>query len=395
MQQLRKGLFAGITCALLSTGCGTKDSATIPTPATVWSVQPSMKYDVCHLIGILAGRPLYLQFYPGIYQQWGSKLPAPVKAALGQIDKILGPEWPPGPRLSLLMSFVPADGSLSAILRALDRNKEIYDRLMQSDYASQNNWKQWVDLKPHVQVVLQHLQTSGFENYWREQLWPSISARIEQARQELQPYDVVGDLKRFLVDFESRDTLQVFFLALAHPHELRLSSYQRATDIRNPLREMVRSFYEQMAHPYCDRLVDSLFAADFAALQADSFLIKAQRLHAGGHGMSNYFRKELVVAVELWLAGRRQLLPVGTNLANAGTDEAARQYLRITDNGAHVLAAVIYSYLESGLKVERLTYADFVRDLFASGRLRAGRIESRYTDFMSRPANPEAGSPND
>ncbi len=395
MQQLLKGLLAGITCALLATGCGTRDSATIPAPATVWSVQPSLKYDTCHLIDILTGRSPYPQFYQGIYQQWGSRLPAPVKAALGQIDQIIGPEWPPGPRLSLLMSFVPADDSLSAILRALDRNKEIYDRLMQSDYASQNNWKQWVDIKPHVQVVLLHLHNSGFESYWREKLLPGISAHIEQARQELQPYDVAGDLKRFLVDFETRDTLQVLILALAHPHELRLSSYQRATDIRNPLRGMVRSFYEQMAHPYCDRLVDSLFVAEFTALQADSFLLKAQRLSAGGQSMSNYFRKELVVAVELWLAGRRQLLPVAPDLATAGTGAAARQYVRIADNGSHVLAAVIYSYLESGLKVERLTYADFIQDLFASGRLRAGRIEDRYSVFMSQAANPEAGSPND
>ncbi|MDZ7267925.1 MAG: hypothetical protein ONB48_10520 [candidate division KSB1 bacterium] len=395
MRQLPKGLIVWIACVLLSTGCSTKESANIPTPTTFWSLQPSLKYDTCHLIGILAGRPLYLKLYPEIHHEWGSKLPAPVKTAILQIDKIIGPEWPPGPRLSLLLSFVPADDSLGAILQAMDRNKEIYDRLMQSDYASQNNWRQWIDVKPHLQTVLRHLQSSGFENYWREQLWPAINARIVQARQELQSYDVVGDLKRFFVDFDTRDTLQVFLLALSHPHEIRLSSYQRATDISNPLKETVRSFYEQLAHPYCDRLVDSLFAADFTALQSDSFLVSAQRRYAGGRSMPDYLRKELVIAVELWLAGRRQLLPVATDGEEAGNITAVRQYLQTRDSGAHVLAAVIYSYLESGLKVDRLTYADFIRDLFASGRLRAGKIAPRYMEFMTRPARSEAGSPND
>jgi hypothetical protein len=43
---------------------------------------------------------------------------------------------------------------------------------------------------------------------------------------------------------------------------------------------------------------------------------------------------------------------------------------------------VIYSYLEAGLKLDRMSYAAFLKELFASGRLQPGKIEMRYRDFM-------------
>lgn len=383
------GFFGGIICLILITGCDQQKSSTARTFATHWSVKPSLKYDVCHLVGIMTGRPLYEKFYPEITQTWARNLPAPVKASIANIDKLLGPEWPPGPRLSLLMAAVPADDSLNAILQAIQNNAQIYDRLMQSDYGSPRNWKQWVDLKPHVQTVLQYLIDKNFEEYWRSNLLPKITADVAVIQQDLQGYDVVGEIQNFLVDYQCPDTIDIYLLALAQPHELRISSQQRATDIKNPLKATIRSFYQEILHPYCDRLIDSTLAADFSNLQSDAFLLNTYSPVAANGGQENlsaYFKKELVIAAELWLSARRQLLTAQTNLQAEETGELVRQYLRTKDNGIHVLAAVIYSYLESGLKLDRLSYADFIKDLFASGRLKPGKIESRYRDFMNRPA---------
>lgn len=382
------GMFGGIICLILITGCDQQKSPTARTFATHWLVKPSLKYDVCHLIGIMTGRPLYGKFYPEISQTWARNLPAPVKSSIENIDKLLGSEWPPGPRLSLLMSAVPADDSLDAILHAVQNNAQVYDRLMQSDYGSPRNWKQWVDLKPHVQVVLQYLLDKNFEDFWRSNLLPKITADVAVIQQDLQGYDVVGEVQNFLVEYQSPDTIEIYLLALAQPHELRISSQQRATDIKNPLKATIRSFYQEILHPYCDRLVDSVLAADFASLQSDAFLLNTRTpVAANGseENLTDYFKKELVIAAELWLSARRQLLTAQTNLQAEETGELVRQYLRTKDNGAHVLAAVIYSYLESGLKLDRLSYADFIKDLFASGRLKPGKIESRYRDFMNRP----------
>ncbi len=371
-------------------GCNQQEQLKARSFRTSWVVKPSLKFEICNLIGILTGREIYQQHHPQIYREWRANLPANVTAALEAIDQNIGPNWPPGPRLSLLLSNLSTADSLSLFLTALQDDEKVQTGLSGSDYHSPRNWKQWLELKPHVQTVLKYLESTHFESYWRSRMLPELTSKIASLKQELQAYDVVGDIERFLGDYEFRsDTLTVYVLALAQPHELRLTSQSRYTDVRLPMRPVIRGFYQEMLHPYCDRLVDSLFAAEFAALQSDTFLQECQGKSAGNVGamsFAEFLKKNVVLAAELWLAQRRQLIA----LQNAGQNYEAgivvRSYLEQKDGGAHALAAVIYSYLESGLKIERVSYASFMKDLFATGRLKPGKIGPRYREFMSGPA---------
>ena len=375
----------------LMIGCKKKEAERSKGFVTSWSVQPSLKYDACNLIGILTSRPFYQKYHLEIHREWSWNLPAPVKTALAEIDRIIGPDWPPGPRLAMLMSAVTADDSLEQIFAAIQDGSQIRERLMASDYGTTKNWQQWVELKPHVEVVLRYLSAQDFEGYWRTNLLPEVTAKIPALKQELQAYDVVGDLERFLGDYRfDRETLTLYVLSLAQPHELRLDSQRRYTSLKHPLRPTVRSFYHEMLHPYCDRLVDSLLAADFKALQQDTLLQQSLQLVATNGQPNDFealFSKDLVMAAELWVGERRQLISGQYHDDNQGTAEAVRSFLKTKDGGAHVLAAVIYSYLESGLKLERISYYVFIKDLFASGRLQPGKIASRYESFMHTPTN--------
>ncbi|NUO81829.1 hypothetical protein HUU05_17295 [candidate division KSB1 bacterium] len=354
---------------------------------TVWKVKPSLKFEVCNLIGILTGREIYKQYHAQLYREWQANLPAESKTALAAVDRIIGPNWPPGPRLSLLLSHLAIADSLSLLRAALEEDARMQAGLMASDYGSPRNWQQWLELKPHVQVVLKYLQSAQFEGYWRSRMLPELTGRIAQLRQELQAYDVVGDIERFLLDYHfRRDTVTVYLLAAAQPHELRLTSQSRYADVRSPVQPLLRGFYHEMLYPYCDRLADSTFTTEFAALQADAFMQECLRKFAsntGSNSFNEYVRKNLVIAAELWLAGRRQLIDSqnGGQYSDAGV--AVRNYLQQKDGGAHALAAVVYSYLESGLKIERVSYAAFLKDLFATGRLKPGKIGPRYQEFIN------------
>jgi hypothetical protein len=388
---LRKFLQVGTwTIALLYlSGCNKEEASRAGGFVSHWSVKPSLVYDSCHLIGILTGRPLYSKYYPQVYRDWSWNLPAHVRNAITQIDLTVGPGWPPGPRLSMLLANFPPADSLAEILSLLRDDEHMRARLMASDYRNERNWQQWLALKPNVTTVLDYLRTNQFENYWRSKFLPELLAKIPSMKQELQAYDVVGDVERFLggVRFE-RDTLELHLLSLGQPHEVRLRRQTRIVDAQLPLRPVVRNFYREMLHPYCDQIVDSLLAPEFAQLPGDDFLqacLQKFDFYGTPLDFNTFCRKELVFAAELWLAGRRQLLD---SPQNAGIDHSGltiRSYFRDQGNDAHGLAVVIYSYLEAGLKPDRISYADFVKDLFASGKLRAGKIAGRYHEFFSSP----------
>lgn len=385
--QSRIRILPGLFVVILCLGCTQKKEAPERSFRTCWIVKPSLKFEVCNLIGILTGREVYQRFHAQIHREWQANLPADIKKALANFDQLIGTNWPPGPRLSLLLSNLTVADSLSTLLSAIQNDDLMHAHLMTSDYGSERNWKQWLELKPHVEVVLKYLQSAQFENYWRSRMLPELMGRFASLRQELQAYDVVGDLERFLRDYDLRsDTVTIYLLALAQPHELRITSQSRYADADLPVRPVVRSFYHEMLHPYCDRLVDSTFAREFTTLQEDAFLQECLRKVTSSGGPNNFgefMKKEVVLAAELWLAERRQLIatPTGGQPYEAGV--VVRNYFQQKDDGAHGLAAVIYSYLESGLKIERVSYASFIKDLFATRRLQPGKIASRYEDFMN------------
>ena len=386
---MRIHLLGFITFALLlfTFSCiNRSDEPQLDTFRTTWQIKPSLKYDLCSMIGVMTGRSLYQKYHADIYGKWSWKLPAPVKFALTQIDQIIGADWPPGPRLGLLLSALSADDSLSAILQAMQNDKAVYENLMASEYGSQKNWKQWVLLKPHLQVVISYLAQNNFDAYWRSQLLPAVVARIPEMDRELQAYDVVGDLERFLVEYDYNDTVTVYLLSLAQPHEWRIQSQCRATDYRNPVKATVLNFYSEMLHPYCDRLVDTVLTNEFEALIGSSQLSQSyQKVSPEGKrgGLHAFVQKEVVLAPALWLGERRRLVSSQPNSQFDNSKDAVRLYLTSLDDGAHVLAAVIYSYLEAGLKVDRLSYGEFVEELFYSGRLQSEKIVQRHEDFMN------------
>lgn len=59
-----------------------------------------------------------------------------------------------------------------------------------------------------------------------------------------------------------------------------------------------------------------------------------------------------------------------------------RKYFKRQNHGIHVLAAVIYSFLEQGMKKDNQTYSEFISMLFEEGKLKAGKIKEDYKKFM-------------
>jgi hypothetical protein len=382
--RITKLVLFGVLMVLLNS-CSEKNKTAAPHFKTQWTVKTFFKYELGNFIGILTGRELYQKYYGDLQTEWNGKMPPPVKQALKQIDAIIGPQQPPGPRLCVLFSAVVAADSLAAIRAALDDDQTARRRLMASDFASEKSWQQWQMLKPHLRIVLEFLQKERFDTYWYKTLYPKVAARLPRLQQELQSYDVAGDIERFLLEGAVSDSLTVVAAWLLHPHAIRLTPQSYLTDVNYPMHVTVKSAYHELLHPAGERLVDSVFVKQFESLRTDPFLQQKLAQADPGLGYQNfmvYCREEVVLAADLLVSERRRVISQFMGANGAGSTGAVRAYLERHEGGVHVLAAVIYSYLEAGLKLDRMSYATFLKELFASGRLQPGKIEARYRDFM-------------
>ena len=371
---------------VLLSACNREQPKAPPPFVTRWSAQPSLKYDLGCFVGIMTGREFYTRYYPDLYKEWKKKLSPAARSALKTIDRILGPNTPPGPRLCLMLSACAADDSLAAILRGIDDEDAMRQALLSSSSTGAADYQQWHAIRPHFRTFLEFLRTQRFGDYWRDHLMPPISKQLPHLRQELQAFDVIGDLERFLIDYRLPDTIRVYVVRLVQPHSVRLPGQRYVADVTYPIQLTVKSAYHALAHGYGDRIVDSLLAVPFKRLEQDSFLqLTVARIDAnsGYNSFATLFPEDATTAIEMWVASRRRVLSAGDHAATHDPVEAVRRYLRERDEGIHVLAAVIYSYLAEGLKKDDQSYADFVRMLFDTGRLSPGKIETRYQQFMN------------
>jgi hypothetical protein len=354
---------------------------------TRWEMRPSFKYDLCSFIGIMTGREYYVRYYPELYAEWKKRLTPAASRALKTINEIIGPDTPPGPRLCLFFSTLPDEGdSLSAILYFMENLSWLPHASPVAAHGNAVDNQQWQALRPHLRIFLEFLQREKFERYWRARLLPAINKQAPRFRQELQAFDVIGDLERFLVDGNYSDTIYVYLVRLIQPHALRLPGQRYVSDTSYPVHVTVKSAYHEIVHPYADRLVDSVLAEQFKRLEQDSFLqlIVARIDQATAYkSFKAFFHEEVTLAADLWMAERRRMISQIMNTAGVHPSAAVRSYLAEHDEGRHVLAAVIYSYLAEGLKKDDETYAEFMRMLFASRRLVPGKIEERYNKVMN------------
>lgn len=371
---------------ILFCACSRKEEKPAFSFVTRWEVKPSFKYDLGSFIGIMTGREFYTRYYPELYAEWKKRLTPPATLALRKINEIIGEETPPGPQLCLFFSmFTDGPDSLAAILRLVEETNALPNASRTSAHGDTINFQQWQALKPHLRIVLEFLQKQNFQAYWETRLLPAISKQLPYKRQELQAFDVIGDLERFLVDMNFPDTVTVYVVRLVQPHALRLSGQRYVAETNYPIHVTVKSAYHEIVHQYSDRVVDTVLPSHFKRLEDDSFLqLTVARLDQNNayKNFRAFFHEEVTIAAELWLAERRRMISQIMRVQNADPLDPVRRYLAEQDDGRHVLAAVIYSFLAEGMKKENQSYAEFLKALFTGGRIASGKIEERYNKFM-------------
>jgi len=379
-------LISVIIALMILAGCSRKEEKPTFSFVTHWEVKPSFKYDLACFIGIMTGRDFYTRYYPELYAEWKKRLTPPANLALKKINEIIGDETPLGPQLCLFFSTIPDSAdSLAAILRFVEETNGLSNASKVSAHGDAINDHQWQALKLHLRIFLEFLQKQKFQAYWETRLLPLINKQIPYTRQELQAFDVIGDLERFLVDANFPDTVTVYVIRLIQPHALRLSGQRYVAETNYPIHVTVKSAYHEIVHQYGDRVVDTLLTSHFKRLEDDSFLqLTVARIDQNNayKNFRAFFHEEVTIAAELWLAERRRMISQIMRVQSADPADPVRRYLVEQDDGRHVLAAVIYSLLAEEMKKENQSYAEFLRALFTGGRIASGKIEERYNKFM-------------
>lgn len=341
---------------------------------TNWKIEPSFKYDMFCFLNILTGDPFYLDYYKADYDSYKPRLtPEAVKALAGlkkklkEDNNIIISAW-----LCLNFSAVE-DSTLEQIMATVKDPAILKDNFSKTTYYSDERWGHFVSVKDELLTVLQFLKESGYEEYWRQNVLPKITKRIDELKPGLPDYDVIKENEYFLGFKLPSDTITVYMLYFCKPHGIRITGTRFLTSIDWPFEILVRNAGHEMMHPPYKYKEDAELRGLIQSFSADEFVMDKVNNHNKSFGyntLDGLFEEDCVQSMD-------QMINERLNVS-----KEPRKRWKDSDDGIHVLAIALYQIMkEEDYNKNNEVFRDFLFRIYNSGKFKPGVIKDYYDKF--------------
>ncbi len=357
------GVFAFIT-----------QTAKTDTTMTNWKIEPSFKYDLFCFLNILTGDPFYLDYYQADYDSYKSRLTPDAVNALSSLKKKLKEDngtiisaW-----LCLYFSVVD-DNSIEELIETTRDPSRLKENFSKTIYHNNESWELFVSVKNELITILEFLKSSGYQEYWRENVLPKINATIDKLRPGLSNYDVIRENEYFLGYKLPSDTITVYMLYFCKPHGIKITGTRFLTSIDWPFEILLRNAAHEMMHPPYKYKEDAELRGLIESFSADEFVMDKVNNHNPSFGynkLDGLFEEDCVQSLD-------QMINEKLNVS-----KDARRRWKESDDGIHVLAIALYQIMkEEGYNKNNEVFRDFLFRIYNTGKFRPGMIKDYYEKF--------------
>lgn len=336
-----------------------------------------MKYDVLALLNTLTGDRYYVWRHPGAYRHFEPLLTRQARATLADLRAKFKHEGEIISALLALYFSATEDETLGDMLATVRDSGPMRDRLRQTPYYDEREWRLYESVRPSLQVILQWLIDVDFPKYWDTRARGRAEKKIARIGPQLSSCDVVEAAEQVLGRELPSDTITVHVLVYVKPHGIRITGSRFLTDVSYPSGIVLSNAIHEMMHPPFDLESDAELRAAIEKLKTDPFVFEAFQKHDpkfGYNTFDGYVEEDLVRALD-------QLVS-----ESFGVAYDPRWRWR-QEGGMHVLAAALYSLMR---KHEFLRSGVTARDFFVrqveTGDLQPGRVRSHYDAFYGEEA---------
>jgi hypothetical protein len=342
-------------------------------PGTRWELRPSLKYDALCLLNVLSGDPFYLRYYQREYDHFHPLFTPREQAAFVQLKKILKDDGGGIVSATLTLYFSAVDDTtLPEMIRTAHDPSAMKAALQSTPYWIPEAWARFEASLPALQTALQALDRVGFAAYWAQTAKPLIEHRIAELTPDLQKYDVIPAVERYLGFPLSSSTLTVYLLAYSEPHAIRLTGLRFLTHISYPFATVLRNaVHESMHPPY--RVAEPEVRLAIESLGHDPLVADTVRHHDPSYGYnsaSGLIEEDSVEALE-------QIVD-----EQFGVGHVARWYWYTQDGGIHVLAPAMYLGYKQALKQHPEPYSIWFLQAVRQGRLQGPALRNTRSRFF-------------
>jgi hypothetical protein len=364
-----------LPCALfaaLARACNTQRSS--PHTTTDWQLKPSLKYDALCLLNALSGDPFYLRYYQAEYDHFHPLFSPDEQAAFQQLKHVIKDEGGGIVSAKLVLYYsVVDDETLPEMIRTAHDSSMMEAALKKTPYWSEEEWKNYEEARPALEMALRGLNRVGFPAYWAQSVKPKVERRIAELSPDLPKYNIVPVIERYLGFSLPSHTITVYLLAYSEPHGIRITGLRFLTHESYPFEIVLHNaIHESMHPPYNPN--DAAVRQAISLLGRDPLVADKVEHHDPSFGYntaSGYIEEDSVQALEQIVS------------EEVGVGRDARQYWQQQDGGMHVLAAAIYVEYKAALKQGSQPYSQWLVQAIENGQLRGEELQRAVKNFFS------------
>lgn len=364
-----------LCCLLLTTAVSLLQAKSVPDrSATIWQLQPSMKYDALCLLNALTGDPYYLNYYQAEYDHFHPLFTPEEQAAFVQLKHVIKDEGHEiiSAKLALYFSVVDAD-SLSEMIRTVHDSSQMEAALRKTSYWDAASWQNYESARPPLEKALQALNRVEFPSYWAANAKPQILKRIDELVRDLPNYNVIPVIESYLGFPLPSHTIKVYLLAYSEPHGIRITGLRFLTHVSYPFSVVLHNaIHESMHPPFPPDDIKVQQAIDL--MGKDPTVLHKVQHHDPSFGYNTaagYIEEDSVQALEQLVSEK---FGVGHNGCKYWTEQ---------DAGMHVLAAALYTGYKQALSESSQPYSRWFVSAVESGRLAGNTLKSSVQSFFA------------
>jgi len=341
---------------------------------TQWDIQPSMAFDALCLLNTLTADPFYMEYYSDEYAVFKPKLTPAAIAALTDLKRKVKDEAQSIISASLCLYLSATDDStLDDLIATLKDPSQMQANLRKTTYYSDDDWKLFESVKGDLGVIFHFLKDIKFEDYWRQNRLPKVTAKIDSIKAELPKYNIVPEIETMLGTPLSSDRITVYMLTYSQPHGIKITGMRFLTDIAWPFSIVIRNAIHEMMHPPYHLEGNKDLTDAFNSLKSDSLLMDKVTNHNPSFGYNSFegFMEEDCVQALDQIIGEK--LGVSVN---------ARARWKQSDDGMHMFAIALYQVIQrENYNAKHERFDQFLVRVIRSRELGAGTIGKYYAEF--------------
>jgi hypothetical protein len=343
---------------------------------TEWSIVPSQAFDVLCFLNTLTGDSFYVDYYRDDYAKFAPKLTPEAKTALANLKRVIKDEGQNIISAALCLYFsATSDSTIDDLLATLAESSQMKANLKLTPYYSDEGWQMYESVKGDLVTVLRFLKGIEFEKYWRDNILPIETARIDSIKTILPKYNIIPLVENAIGFSLASDKITVYMLYYAQPHGIKITGTRFLSDVSYPFEIVVRNAVHEMMHPPVPSSGDSVLVATTKLLEKDEFLMDKVLHHNpsfGYNSLPDLIEEDCVQALEQTINEQLKI-----------EREAHKRWLE-SDDGIHVFAVALYQVMKrERFNEKHELFRDFLIRNIQSGNLGPGRIKSLYDGFYA------------